>query len=241
MKRCSQCDVDKELELFNKDKSSSGGYRSNCKECSKRYRDENKEKSKEYNERNKDRFREMSKARYHLNVESYREKSRSYYELNKDKVKKTTKEYYQNNRDKKLEYQIEYQKNNKDKRNIYLSERRKNDPLFRLITNIRNLMNNSFSDMGYSKTSRTQKILGCSFDELKSYLESKFETWMNWNNRGTYNGEFDFGWDIDHIVPLSSANSEEELIKLNHYSNLQPLCSKINRDIKKNNLEYVII
>ena len=34
-------------------------------------------------------------------------------------------------------------------------------------------------------------------------------------------------------VPLSLAKSEEELIKLNHYTNLQPLCSKINRDIKK--------
>jgi hypothetical protein len=28
----------------------------------------------------------------------------------------------------------------------------------------------------------------------------------------------------------------EEVIILNHYSNFQPLCSKINRDIKKNNL-----
>lgn len=27
----------------------------------------------------------------------------------------------------------------------------------------------------------------------------------------------------------------------NRYTNLQPLCSKINRDIKKDNLEYGII
>jgi hypothetical protein len=27
--------------------------------------------------------------------------------------------------------------------------------------------------------------------------------------------------------------SEEDVIKLNHYSNFQPLCSKINRDIKR--------
>ena len=44
-----------------------------------------------------------------------------------------------------------------------------------------------------------------------------------------------------HIIPLSSAKTEEELVKLNHYVNLQPLCSKVNRDIKKNNLEYVVV
>lgn len=64
-------------------------------------------------------------------------------------------------------------------------------------------------------------------------MESKFEPWMNWNNYGLYNGELNYGWDIDHIVPISSANTEEEIIKLNHYTNLQPLCSKTNRYIKK--------
>lgn len=69
--------------------------------------------------------------------------------------------------------------------------------------------------------------------EFKSYLESKFETWMNWENRGLYNGELNYGWDIDHIIPLSSAKTEDDIIKLNHYSNLQPLCSYTNRYIKK--------
>ena len=77
-------------------------------------------------------------------------------------------------------------------------------------------------------------MLGCSFIEFKLYLESKFELWMTWENKGKYNGELNYGWDIDHIIPLSSANSEEELVKLNHFENLQPLCSKMNRDIKKN-------
>ena len=68
---------------------------------------------------------------------------------------------------------------------------------------------------------------------MKEYIESKFENWMNWDNKGLYNGEFNYGWDVDHIIPISSAKTEEEIILLNHYSNLQPLCSKINRDIKK--------
>ena len=57
---------------------------------------------------------------------------------------------------------------------------------------------------------------------------------MDWGNHGLYNGELDYGWDIDHIIPLSTATTEEELLKLNHFSNLQPLCSKINRDVKRN-------
>lgn len=59
---------------------------------------------------------------------------------------------------------------------------------------------------------------------------------MTWDNHGKYNGELNYGWDIDHIIPTSSANTEEELIKLNHYTNLQPLCSYVNRYVKKNNL-----
>jgi len=48
-----------------------------------------------------------------------------------------------------------------------------------------------------------------------------------------YNGSPNFGWDIDHITPVSSAKTEEDIIKLNHFTNLKPLCSYINRDIKK--------
>jgi hypothetical protein len=56
---------------------------------------------------------------------------------------------------------------------------------------------------------------------------------MTWDNYGLYNGELNYGWDIDHIKPVSSAKTISELIGLNHYTNLQPLCSKVNRDIKK--------
>ena len=95
------------------------------------------------------------------------------------------------------------------------------------------MVRNSLKNKGYKKSSKTEQILGLSFLDFKLYIESKFETWMSWNNYGLYNGELNYGWDIDHIIPLVSAETEDDIIKLNHYSNLQPLCSKINRDIKK--------
>lgn len=56
---------------------------------------------------------------------------------------------------------------------------------------------------------------------------------MNWDNRGPHNGTPDYGWDIDHIIPLKTATCESDIIRLNHYTNLQPLCSYINRDVKR--------
>jgi len=45
-------------------------------------------------------------------------------------------------------------------------------------------------------------------------------------------------WDIDHIIPLSAAETEEDIIRLNHHKNLQPLCSKVNRYIKRDILDF---
>lgn len=97
---------------------------------------------------------------------------------------------------------------------------------------IKEYVNNNTS---YRKDSNTINILGCNYEEFKSYIESKFETWMNWDNYGKYNGEFNYGWDFDHIIPVSSAKTVDD--RLNHYTNFQPLCSKINRDIKRDKIE----
>ena len=89
------------------------------------------------------------------------------------------------------------------------------------------------------KSIKTEDILGLTFEGFKLYLESRFEHWMSWDNYGKYNGELNYGWDIDHIVPLNSAKSEEEILKLNHFSNLQPLCSYTNRHIKFYRIDYI--
>jgi hypothetical protein len=162
----------------------------------------------------------------------------------RDKNKEYQEKYKEKNFDKLSKYQKEYQTLNKEELNKKRIVRKKNryrvDLSYRLKTNIRNIIKKSFIRNGFSKKSKTLDILGCSFEEFKSYLESKFENWMGWENRGLYNGDLYHGWDIDHIIPLSSAKTEEEIIILNHYTNLQPLCSKINRDIKRDKMDYEI-
>jgi len=123
----------------------------------------------------------------------------------------------------------------RDKEYLQKKNRLKNDPLFKLTCNIRTLIRISFKN-GFTKRSRTEKIIGCSYSELKKHFEDKFEAWMTWDNYGKYNGELNYGWDIDHIIPVCTATNEEELVKLNHYTNLQPLCGYTNRYIKRDKL-----
>ena len=123
---------------------------------------------------------------------------------------------------------------NKD---IINEKRRENIPR-RLNNTIGGVIRKYLKDNGFYKKSRTYQILGCSPIELKSYLESKFENWMTWENYGKYNGEINFGWEIDHIIPISSARTEDDIILLNHHTNLQPLCSYINRYIKSDNVNF---
>ncbi len=158
----------------------------------------------------------------------------------RDKNKHKNKEWRLNNIIHKKEYDKKYSDLNKNYKNnyglLYRKNKYKNDPLYKLKQLINSSINHSLKTKNFHKTLRSTEIIGCSIKVLKEYFESKFEPWMNWGNHGLYNGEKDYGWDIDHIIPISSGSTEEEILKLNHFSNLQPLCSKINRDIKKNKI-----
>jgi len=184
------------------------------KEYLKQYTEKNKEKKrdydKEYNEKNK-------------------EMRAKHYAENKDEVNRISREWYEKNK----EYRKEYKKK-------YTNNLRSTDPRVKLKHNISCLLRQSLKKKGYSKKSRTYDILCCSFEELKLHLENQFESWMNWDNYGKYQKDtFNFGWDLDHIIPVSSALNEEDIIMLNHYINLQPLCSKFNRDLKKDKINNI--
>jgi len=186
-----------------------------------------------WHQKNKERLNEKSRLYREANKEKILERERNYYKNNKVNLAKADKIYYENNKAKIAEYNKIYRKNNKEGLHVSDKKRYQLNPLFKLKKNIRTIIGKGFRVNGYTKSSKTQNILGCSFDEFKEHIQSKFEPWMNWDNKGLYNGEKDYGWDIDHIIPLSSAETVEDVIRLNHYTNLQPLCSYINRDIKK--------
>ena len=94
---------------------------------------------------------------------------------------------------------------------------------------MRSNMWSAMKRQGYKKKSRTHEMLGCDFDFFKSYIEAQFKEGMTWDNHGL--------WHFDHIIPVSSAKSEEELIRLNHYSNFQPLWAEENLS-KSNKIEW---
>jgi len=231
-KVCIKCNVGKDIDQFNKRKVSKDGYRNDCKDCNREYK---RVWSLKKYEDNKEIFREISKLWRQNNPDKIKENNRKTREsIDKEKTKIAMKEYRQNNKEKLLLQRKEYLKNNPDMkikfyRNIYKNMTN----IQRLKLSMRNILNKSIKSKGFSKSKKSSEILGCSFEEFKSYLENKFEEWMNWENRGLYNGKLNYGWDIDHIIPLSSARTEEDIIRLNHYENLQPLCSKVNRDIKR--------
>lgn len=257
MKKCKMCNLEKEFKDMVKDKRRKDGYTNFCLECnklkitpeqklrnninSKKYREENKEYfnnyNKKYKEENKGYFKDYFRE-YSKNNERVKEYQEEYRNKNREYFNEYNKEYYFKNSDNIKESVKEYRTNNKDKINENICLKRKNDPLFALSNSIRKSISKSIKLSGNNKSTKTTEILGCSFNDFKIYLESKFEPWMNWKNRGFYNGELNYGWDIDHIIPISTAKTEEQVILLNHYSNLQPLCSKVNRDIKKDKLEY---
>jgi hypothetical protein len=167
-----------------------------------------------------------SKDGYYPNCKDCKKRTDALYaKKNKDKLALINKKWTEKNKDKVREY-----------KNSWKRYKRKNDLMYILKDNIRTRISLFFRKRGFDKKESTENILGCKFEFLKDYIELKFEDWMNWDNRGLYNGEFNFGWDIDHIIPISSAKTEEDIIRLNHYTNLQPLCSKINRDIKKDHI-----
>lgn len=141
-------------------------------------------------------------------------------------------------RKRRKEYKKKYDASNRKSINKKYNDRLKSDDLFKINRRIRNNIYSAFRLMGYTKKSKTQTILGIPFAEFKIYVETQFKPWMNWENQGKYNGELNYGWDLDHIIPISSATTEEEIIKLNHYTNFQPLCSYINRYIKRDKVDY---
>lgn len=146
-----------------------------------------------------------------------------YVSNNRKKILENKRLYYKENKEAIAEQKKRYQKENSDKRRLYKRQyekkRKQKDPIYRLIQNYRNRIYKALKGIG-TKSQTTLNLLGCSMSDFYIHIENQFQEGMSWDNQGK--------WHIDHIIPLSSANTLAETEKLFHYSNCQPLWAKDN-------------
>lgn len=145
------------------------------------------------------------------NREEYLAQTRAWRAKNKDSIRAKQKAWldahpnYQ--RDKRLE-DPSYQSR-------YTTNRKKVDPAFRILCNLKRRMGLVLDGQRKADTSRA--LVGCSAEELRAYLESKFLPGMSWALRDRIH--------LDHIRPCASFDLTDpsQQRACFHYTNLQPL------------------
>ena len=205
-KLCRKCNVEKNIDNFRLKKDKCGKYYrySYCKECEKNFLILNRKRyDKTYRDNHKEEIKSKAKLRNeNLSLEE----------------KEKQKEYFK-------KYMVSWRKNNKDKIKAYYmkdNKKRKENSFLHFKDQIRHEILRSFKSKGKIKNYHTKDIVGIDLDKLYFYLKK------------TYKNNYGIEWDgiekvhIDHIIPLSTANTEEEIIELCHYTNLQLLKEKDN-------------
>lgn len=227
LKKCVTCGVVKEntseffkveTGILNGRPRSKDGLTKKCLCCIQEYKTQyrkdpiNKEHRKQYIKKYKVEKKEFIKSG-----------RRKWYENNKDAVIEKNRQWRINNLEKYQVMSKNYRNKNREKLSekgrVWANEKYQTSELHRVKNSLRARVR-CFSK--FKKSKPTAEIIGCSWEELVKHLENNFKPGMSWENHGRY------GWHIDHIVPLSSAKSIEELHTLNHYTNLQPLWWKDN-------------
>lgn len=197
-KVCKKCEIEKKLCEFDKRNGAKDGHSNRCKVCRRIY-------VNEYNGNS-------------INLERKRRKAQEYYWNNHEKQLKRISEKHKKNSEKEKEYR----KNNRTKINERVKKQYAENEIFRVRTNMKNRIKLFLNSKQITKKNTTFEIVGCSPQELKEHIEKQFKNDMSWDNYGFY------GWHIDHIIPLSSAKTEEDVYRLSHYTNLQPLWCEEN-------------
>lgn len=225
-KTCTKCGEVKARDRFSKSAREKDGLQAWCKDCRGAYREENREKRKEYNKAyeqgNKEKTASRKRKHYQENKERILTKSKDYRNENKEKIAGYRSVYNDENREARSAYNKEHFQQNKERYLRARRERYRRDPSTRIAQSLRARIYAGLK--GERKTKATAILLGCSFDELKEHIESKFKPGMGWDNYGIN------GWHIDHIKPCASFNlrNKEEQEECFHYTNLQPLWAEEN-------------
>jgi hypothetical protein len=217
-KVCNNCNLEKSINEYHKRINGKYGRFAVCKECRKKIAH-----TKWLN--NENNIQEKQKKYLENNKEQRIESQKKYRENNKKKLSFSNKIYYKNNKQRESQRVMDYYYKNKDyilERNMNYNKKKLNeDGFFRLKFYIRNRIRNFLMIKNITKKNKTFEVVGCTPKFLKEHIEKQFTEGMSWELMGKH-------IHIDHIIPLSSAKTEEEIYKLCHYSNLQPLWAKDN-------------
>ena len=157
-------------------------------------------------------------------MDGRRDQQKEYRERNKARLLEGKKRYREQNKDKISAYNAEYQKRDyvKKKASDRIVEKYNNDDLFRLKMCVRAEIRSGFTRKGFTKSETTEKLVGCTLEEFIGHLKATY-----FRNYGVeYDGTKKV--HIDHIIPIATAETEEEVKKLCHWSNLQLLNAEDN-------------
>lgn len=157
----------------------------------------------------------------YMQTYSNKESSKKYMEANKDKKKEYDKNRYEKVKDKVKENIKSHRKEINERRRV----RRKEDISFRLSERMRIRLWSALKSEKTLKWNKTMIYVWCTKEELKLHLEKQFTDWMSWENY--------WQWHIDHKIPFkyhidNGWLTEENLFKVMHFSNLQPLWAEDN-------------
>ena len=176
----------------------------------------------------------------HKNTEERKAYHKAYREANKEKRTEYSKSWYQANKEKILEQKKAYREANKEKiakqKKSYEKQKRKSNSFFRLTLVCKQSCRRAFYSIGQKKNNSSLKLLGLkTWQQLAKHLSKQFYNHPKTGEEMTFDNHGVYGWHIDHIIPLSTAETEEDIIKLCHYTNLQPLWAEENK-VKSNKI-----
>ena len=186
----------------------------------KAYNEVHKEERAAYNKAYREAHQEEIRAYRETHRQEAKAYHRAYREVHQEEKKAYTKTWHEVHKKEQAAYRRVYYETHGKELNAYRQARRISDSIYRLIACLRGRVASALRAGGYSKKSSTLDIVGCTLEELKAHLEKQFWSGMTWENAGE--------WHVDHIIPLASAKTEGEVLKLCHFSNLQPLWADDN-------------
>lgn len=163
--------------------------------------------------KNIEEFRRLTglKNKFNKSCATCIDRPKARYAENKEQIKVYQRAYREQNKEYFSEYRKEWGKVNKDTLSAWENKRYDEDPTFKKIKTTRQKLRGLIN-----KALEFEAVLGCSFEEFKKHIESKFKEGMSWSNWGKGDGK----WSLDHIDPLSKMDSIDNA---NFYTNLRPL------------------